>query len=106
MESMPANPIATAVVVCAVFALHALRARALEVRVIDAVGGRPIAGASVVWRVGAGKSVTLPEDVAGKVQISLRRESASVIRVTAGKGGFVPVTMQWEPDEVASSLDP
>jgi hypothetical protein len=73
--------------------------------VVDAVSGRPISGASVAWRVGDGKSVTLASDAAGKVKISVPRKAAGAIRVTAGKDGFAPMTMRWEPDKVPSRFD-
>jgi protocatechuate 3,4-dioxygenase beta subunit len=105
MESMPANRIAMALGGFALLALHAPRASALEIRVVDTVGGRPIAGASVAWRAGDGKSVTLTSDAAGKVKISVSRKAAGAVRVTASKGGFAPMMMLWEPDKLPAKFD-
>ena len=102
---MPANRIVTALVGFAALALNTQRASALEIRVVDATDGRPLAGASVAWRVGEGKNVTLASDSAGKVKISIPRKAADPVRVTASKNGFAPMTMLWEPDKVPSRFD-
>ena len=105
MESMPANRIAMVLVGCALLALNAPRASAFEIRVADAVGGRPLAGASVALRVGDGKNVTLASDSAGKVKISIPGKAAGAVRVTARKDGFAPMTMVWEPGKIPSRFD-
>src|SRR5262245_57935710 len=105
MESMPAKRITTALVGFATLALYAACASALEIRVMDAAGGRPLAGASIAWRVGDGKSVTLSSDSSGKVKISVPRKAAGAVRVTASKNGFAPMAMRWEPDQVPSSFE-
>ena len=102
---MPANRIATALVGFLLLALHAPRASALEMRVTDAAGGRPLAGVGVAWRVGDGKSVNLSSDSSGKVKISVPRKAAGAVRVTASKDGFAPMTMLWEPDKVPARFD-
>src|SRR4029434_11065495 len=73
--------------------LGASKAAAFEVRVLDAARGRPLAGTSVAWRVGDGKSVTLSSDSAGRVRVSVPRKATGTVRVTASKAGFAPMTM-------------
>jgi|GEM_PF-6502170 len=102
---MPANRIATALVGFAILALHAAIARALELRVVDAVAGRPLAGASVAWRVGDGKRAALTADAAGKVKIAIPRKAAGALRVSASKDGFAPMWMAWEADRIPASFD-
>jgi hypothetical protein len=83
----------------------ASEAGAFHLRVLDAARGRPVAGASVAWRVGDGKSVTLSSDSAGKVKISVPRKAAGTVHVTATKRGFAPMTMWWEANKVPAKFD-
>ena len=105
MDSMPANRIATALVGFAMLALHLSCASALEIRVLNPADGRPLAGASVAWRIGDGKSVSVSSDAAGKVKISIPRKPGGTVRVTASKDGFAPMSMRWEPDKVPAKFD-
>jgi hypothetical protein len=57
---MPAIRLRRVVVLGSALALlGASEAAAFELRVLDAARGRPLAEASVAWRIGDGKSVTL-----------------------------------------------
>src|SRR6266487_6619914 len=102
---MSANRIAMALGGFALLAVNAPCASASEIRMVDAVSGRPIAGASVAWRVGDARSVTLTSDAAGKVKISVPRKAAGAVRVTASKDGFAPMRMLWEPDKLPARFD-
>ena len=102
---MPAKRIALVLGSFALLALNASCASALELRVVDAAGGRPISGASVTWRVGDGQSVKLPSDSAGKVKISVPRKAVGTVRVTASKQNFAPMTMWWEADRLPAKFD-
>jgi hypothetical protein len=85
--------------------LAASETTAFELRVLDALGSRPLSGASVAWRVGDGNSVTLSSDSAGKVRIPVPRKAVGPVRVTASKRGFAPMTMWWDADKVPAKFD-
>jgi len=85
-------------------ALSATRSTALELRVLDATAGKPVAEAMVAWR-GDGKTGSGLSDRGGKVNVPVPRNAAGSLHVTASKQGFASMTMWWDAGKVPAKFD-